>query len=67
MYQEDADLLTNRKKEVLETESVADLKTSDNENCWDAHFRGAPCILIDTWGLQCPPSVILAIRYWPDG
>jgi hypothetical protein len=30
----------NRHKEKLDhTESVAEIKTSDNENCWDVHFR----------------------------
>jgi hypothetical protein len=34
-----AHLYNNGQKEVLETESVAELKTTDNENCWDVHFR----------------------------
>jgi hypothetical protein len=30
----------NRQKEVLDhTESVVEIKTSDNVNCWDVHFR----------------------------
>jgi hypothetical protein len=33
------DLLNNGEAEVLETESVAERKTTDNENCWDAHFQ----------------------------
>jgi hypothetical protein len=32
-------LFNNRQKKVLEKESVAEIKTSDNENCWDVHFR----------------------------
>jgi hypothetical protein len=34
-----APLLNNGQAEVLETESVAELKTTDNGNCWDAHFQ----------------------------
>jgi hypothetical protein len=29
----------NTPKEVLEKESVAEIKTSDEQNCWDVHFR----------------------------
>jgi endogenous inhibitor of DNA gyrase (YacG/DUF329 family) len=47
-------LFNKRQKQVLETESVAELKT-DNENCWDVHFRDLLAYLQTHGDFNIPP------------
>jgi hypothetical protein len=47
--------LNNGQNEVLEKESVADFKTSDNDSCWDVHFQELLAYLQTHGDFNAPP------------